>query len=280
MKIVFISLNVKPGFEFVDADFFKKLKKKINIKFCAILQSYYKKGGLYSYGKKFINNTTFKKLNTKWLKFNEEIKIEIIKHDIIILSPIHGSNEFVDFAKSLNKKVIIIDSGFNYDFYRRNNSDLIFFKGENSLKIHSTLNPKFPKKNIFLESCLQSEYIKNKYLDNKAKFLKKYRIKKEYVLFLPTGPQYHNQRFKEKYYDICKYLIKKNFHVVLKLHPTEHNTNKVTSNYNNSKSSDMFMNHKNLSICKQEDFYSAVKNAKHIFSTHTTAYVEVNLLQR
>ena len=62
MKVLFVSINAKPGFELSDALFVKYLKEKINITFCAFLQKYYKQGGFYSYDKKFINHKTFKKL--------------------------------------------------------------------------------------------------------------------------------------------------------------------------------------------------------------------------
>tara|TARA_Y100000816_G_C26085360_1_gene572629 strand:- start:78 stop:1334 length:1257 start_codon:yes stop_codon:yes gene_type:complete len=282
MKVLFVSINAKPGFELSDALFVEYFKKKINITFCAFLQKYYKQGGFYSYDKKFVNHKAFKKLKTVWLETKEELKILIIKHDIIIFSPVHGSDEFADFAKRYNKKVITIDSGFTYDFHPNNKSDLIFFKGINSKKTQMAQKPKSLKeKNILLESCLQSEFLKRKYLMSRKKFFKKYKIKKKkFVLFLPTGPQYHNKEYIEKYYKICKYLIGKNFHVLLKLHPTEYNINKITKNYSTKISSDVLTKSQNVTLCEQSDFYSAIKYAKHIFSTHTTAYVEVNLMKK
>ncbi len=282
MKVLFVSTNVKPGFELSDATFVKYLNKKINITFSAFLQKYYKKGGFYSYDKKFINHKSFEKLNTVWLENKEELKILIIKHDVIIFSPVHGSNEFVDFAKNYNKKVVIIDSGFNYDFYPKNKSDLIFFKGINSKKTQMAQKPKYLKeKNILIESCLQSEFLKKKYLMDKKKFFKKYKIeKKKFVLFLPTGPQYHDTKYLEKYFNICNFLLSKNFHVLLKLHPTEYNLNKISKYYSTSKSSDILIKLQNVTLCEQSDFYSAIKYAEFIFSTHTTAYVEVNLMKK
>lgn len=282
MKILFASLHTKPGFELTDVLFANYLKKKIDINFCAFSQKFYSKGGFYSYGNEFVNNEYFKKLNTKWMNYKEELKINILNHDVIIFSPIHGSREFVTFAKKHKKKVILLDSGFNYDFYPDNNADLIIFKGLNSMKVHFKHQQKYKnKQNFFIESCLQSIFLNKRYIMSKKQFLNKYKIKnKNYVLFLPTGPQYHDNKFKKKYKNICSFLIKKKFHLILKLHPSEYNKNKITNNYNKNNSYSLFKNYTNLTVCKQKDFYSAVKYAKYVFSTHTTAYVEVNLLQK
>ena len=211
MKVLFVSLHTKPGFELTDVLFVDYLKKKLSLKFCAFSSLYYKKGGFYSYGSKFVNKKIFKKLNTQWMSDQNELKINILEHDIIIFSPIHGSKEFINFAKKYNKKTILLDSGFNYDFYPNNNADLIFFKGLNSKKVHFRLNQKYKKKqNFFIESCLQSQFLKKNYLMGKKKIFNKYKIKnRNYVLFLPTGPQYHNREYKEKYKKIFNFLIKK-----------------------------------------------------------------------
>ena len=66
----------------------------------------------------------------------------------------------------------------------------------------------------------------------------------------------------------------------MKLHPTEYNLNKISKYYSTSKSSDMLIKLQNVTLCEQSDFYSAIKYAEFIFSTHTTAYVEVNLMKK
>ena len=83
-------------------------------------------------------------------------------------------------------------------------------------------------------------------------------------LFLPTGPQYHNKEYIEKYYKICKYLIDKNFHVLLKLHFSEYNINKITKNYSTKISSDVLTKSQNVTLCEQSDFYSAIKYANYL----------------
>ena len=62
----------------------------------------------------------------------------------------HGSDEFADFAKRYNKKVVTIDSGFTYDFHPNNKSDLIFFKRNKFKKTQMAQKPKsLKKKKIF-----------------------------------------------------------------------------------------------------------------------------------
>jgi len=279
---LFVSLNTKPGYEYTDANFATILNKKIDFTFCAFLQNYYGIEGFYSYTGKFIKDKIFKKLNTIWMNYKEELKLQIIQHDIIIFSPMHGSEEFVNFAKKIGKKVIIIDSGFNYDFYPNNKADLLIFKGENAKKIHLRHKQKYLKKSmITTEPALQSEFLKKKFLMSKKEFFQKYKIKKnKFVIFLPTGPQYHNENYTKKYINICKFLLKKNLHVILKLHPTEYNKNKPTKYRKKENSFNLFKKEKNITVCDQKDFYSAIKYASNIISIHTTAYVEVNLMQK
>ena len=109
----------------------QKLKNKLNIKFCCrLLDQYYGKGGFYSYSKKYKKDKLFTKLKTVWITNQEELKLEILNHDIIIFSPIHGSKKYSDYASEKGKKVIILDSRFNYDISPNIKADLILIKGE------------------------------------------------------------------------------------------------------------------------------------------------------
>ena len=87
LKILFVSLNTKPGFDYIDSILVKELKNKINIKFCCLLEQYYGEGGLYSYSKKYKKDKLFTKLKTVWITNQEELKLEILNHDVIIFSP-------------------------------------------------------------------------------------------------------------------------------------------------------------------------------------------------
>ena len=282
LKVLFVSLNAKPGFEYSDINFANTLKNKINFTFCAFQQNYYGVGGFYSYNKKFMSDKIFQKLNTIWINYKEELKYQIMYHDVVIFSPFHGSKEFADFAKKNGKIVVIIDSGFNYDFYPNNKADLSILKSENAKKVYLRHEQKNLNKNkIIISPCLQLEFLKNKFLISKEKFFKKYKIrKKNFILFLPTGPQYHNNKYTKKYFEICEFFLKKNFHVILKLHPTEYNKNKPTRYKKGTNSSYLFKNKKNITVCDQKDFYSAIKYARNIVSINTTAYVEVNLMNK
>ena len=72
--------------------------------------------------------------------------------------------------------------------------------------------------------------MKNKFLLSKKNFFKKYNIKKrDFILFLPTGPQYHKNEYIKLYKSICDLILKNNFHLILKLHPTELNEKKKLS---------------------------------------------------
>ena len=83
-----------------------------------------------------MSDKIFQKLNTIWINYKEELKYQIMYHDVVIFSPFHGSKEFADFAKKNGKIVVIIDSGFNYDFYPNNKADLSILKGENAKKVY------------------------------------------------------------------------------------------------------------------------------------------------
>ena len=62
---------------------------------------------------------------------------------------------------------------------------------------------------VLISSCLQSEMMKRKFLLSKKNFFKKYNIKnKNFILFLPTGPQYHQKNYKKLYKNICELIIK------------------------------------------------------------------------
>ena len=282
MKILFISLHAKPGFELTDILFANHLKKSMNFNFAAIEQSYYDIGGFFSYDKNYKKRKDFNKLNTIWVRYPEQLKELILEHDLIIMSPIHGSKDICDFAKEYNKKVILIDSAFNYDYYPNNKADLIFFKGENSKKVHLRHQQKYLKKSSIINNGgLQGKFIQDKHLLSKKDFFKKYKIKKKnIVMFLPTGPQHHTPEYLDKYYKICSFILKKNFHLILKLHPSEYNKNKITMRLKDEKSASIFKQKKNISICTQDDFYSAIKYSKHIFAINTTSYVEVNLMNK
>ena len=43
LKILFVSLNTKSGFDYIDQILVKELKNKFNIKFCCLLEQYYGK---------------------------------------------------------------------------------------------------------------------------------------------------------------------------------------------------------------------------------------------
>ena len=282
LKVLFVSLNAKPGFEYSDANFVNVLKKRINCTFCGIQQNYYSIGGFYSYDKKFIYDKFFQKLNTIWINYREELKYQILCHDVVIFSPFHGSELYADFAKKNGKTVVLIDSGFNYDFYPNNKADLSILKGENAKKVYLRHKQENLNKNkIIISSCLQQEFLKKKYLISKEKFFRKYKIKRQnFILFLPTGPQYHNNKYKKKYVDICKFFLKKKFHVILKLHPTEYNKRKITKYKTKTNSFSLFKKKKNITVCDQKDFYSAIKYARNVIAINTTAYVEVNLMEK
>ena len=68
--------------------------------------------------------------------------------------------------------------------------------------------------------------------------------------------------------------------MILKLHPTELNKNKITNYKKDENSLSIFKRNKNISLCDQADFYSAITHAKKIISIHTTAYVEVNMMHK
>ena len=282
LKILFVSLNTKPGFDYIDSILVKELKNKFNIKFCCLLEQYYGKGGLYSYSKKYKKDKLFTKLKTVWITNQEELKLEILSHDVIIFSPIHGSKKYSDYASEKGKKVLILDSRFNYDFPPNIKADLVLIKGERSKKILFMHEQKYLKNDdVLISSCLQSEMMKRKFLLSKKNFFKKYNIKnKNFILFLPTGPQYHQKNYKKLYKNICELIIKNNLHLILKLHPTELNKNKITNYKKDENSLSIFKRNKNISLCDQADFYSAITHAKKIISIHTTAYVEVNMMHK
>ncbi len=282
LKILFVSLNTKSGFDYLDSILAKELKNKISFKFCCVLDQYYDEGGFNAYSKKYKKDKIFKKLQTVWITKQEELKLEILNHDVIIFSPIHGSKELCDYASEKGKKVIVLDSRFNYDISPNIKANLILIKGERSKKILFMHDQKYLKKsNVLISSCLQSEMMKKKFLLSKKKFFKKYNIKKKnFILFLPTGPQYHKNQYRKLYKNICDLIIKNNFHLILKLHPTELNDKKKSIYKKGENSSSILKKITNLGLCDQADFYSAIMYAKKIISIHTTAYVEVNMMNK
>ena len=153
-----------------------------------LLEQYYGKGGLYSYSKKYKKDKLFTKLKTVWITNQQELKLEILSHDVIIFSPIHGSKKYSDYASEKGKKVLILDSRFNYDFPPNIKADLVLIKGERSKKILFMHEQKYLKNDdVLISSCLQSEMMKRKFLLSKKNFFKKYNIKnKNFILFLPT----------------------------------------------------------------------------------------------
>lgn len=282
LKILFVSLNTKAGFDYIDSNFAQNLKNKINFTFCCVLDQYYGVAGFHSYSKEYKKDKIFRNLQTVWIGYQEELKLEILNHDVIIFSPIHGSKEYFDYASKKGKKVIILDSRFNYDISPNIKANLVLIKGERSKKILFMHSQKYLKNsNILIGSCLQSEMMKKKFLLSKKEFFKKYNIKKKnFILFLPTGPQYHKNQYKKLYKNICDLILKNNFHLILKLHPTELNKKKKTIYKKVENSSSILKKNKNLSLCDQTDFYSAITHAKKIISIHTTAYVEVNMMHK
>ena len=82
----------------------------------------------------------FTKLKTAWITNQQELKLEILNHDVIIFSPVHGSKKYSDYANEKGKKVIIIDSRFNYDISPNIKADLILIKGERSKKFFLCMN--------------------------------------------------------------------------------------------------------------------------------------------
>ena len=282
LKILFVSLNTKAGFDYIDSNFAQNLKNKINFTFCCVLDQYYGVAGFHSYSKEYKKDKIFRNLQTVWIGYQEELKLEILNHDVIIFSPIHGSKEYFDYASKKGKKVIILDSRFNYDISPNIKANLVLIKGERSKKILFMHSQKYLKNsNILIGSCLQSEMMKKKFLLSKKEFFKKYNIKKKnFILFLPTGPQYHKNQYKKLYKNICDLILKNNFHLILKLHPTELNEKKKTIYKKGENSSSILKKNKNLSLCDQADFYSAIVHAKKIISIHTTAYVEVNMMHK
>ena len=46
LKILFVSLHTKAGFDYTDPNFAQKLNNKLNNKFCCVLDQYYTRGAL------------------------------------------------------------------------------------------------------------------------------------------------------------------------------------------------------------------------------------------
>ena len=71
LKILFISLNTKPGFDYIDSNLAQNLKNKINFTFCCVLDQYYGAAGFHTYSKEYKKDKIFKNLQTVWIS-NED----------------------------------------------------------------------------------------------------------------------------------------------------------------------------------------------------------------
>jgi len=277
VKYLFISHTVKQGFEFTDFNCYQNLKKYLKIKMICLSRDN-RLSFMPTYSSKIKSEISKNEKNIIWSKSEDDIKLKLIDHDIIIISNIKGSKIYSEFAKKIGKIVILLDTYFNQDYYGDPIADLIIFKNSNSKKIFDKINKK-NKYNFKISGCIQTLNLKKNLILNKKKFYEKYNLKKNKLncLFLPCGPQKHSNKFKEIYIKICDLINKNNYNTLIKLHPTEYNTPKLRKFYNKGKSNNI-LNKINHKVINPSDFYSAILNSKFILAINTNSFHEVNFL--
>ena len=222
-NIMYLSYQTKAGYEKNDLYFIKFLKNHLNIQFFAVSDK--GRSGFYTYKERYKNDKEFLSIDTFWLNSKLEIYYQILKFDIIIISSLHGSENFAKFCKKLDKKVIVIDSFFNQDYNTDIPADLFIFKGNYALKTYLNLSKKIISK-------LKYVVVYNRSILKKIYFqklnLKKYKLKhKKTCILFPHGPQYNIKKFyRDTLLKIIKIIKKNKFNLLVNLHPTYFNIKK------------------------------------------------------
>ncbi len=270
---MYLSYQTKAGYEKNDLYFIKFLKNHLNIQFFAVSDS--GRSGFYTYKERYKNDKEFLSIDTFWLNSRWEIYYQILKFDIIIISSLHGAENFAKFCKKLNKKVIVIDSFFNQDYNTDIPADLFIFKGNYALKTYLNLSK---KNNIKAKicGCIQSIYFEKNILSI-TKFKKKYKLKhKKTCVLFPHGPQYNIKKFyRDTLLKIIKIIKKNKFNLLVNLHPTFFNSKKKNL-YKNYQLDRILYKHK----IELGDFNNSIINSNISVAIASNVFQQVNILDR
>lgn len=276
-KILFISLHTKRGYEQNDVVLSNFLNKRFSVDFAAASHKFQKSSSNFLYNKGHKTDELFIKANTFWFDNFYEIKLKILEYDIVILSSLKQVTELIYFSRQLKKKVIIIDTQWNYDFDKNILADLFVFKNIFSARryIYQNKNYESYKLNYKIAGYPEIQSLSQKKI-SELSFRKKYKIKKKLALILSNGPQY----FVQKYYvdileKIKKTLFNNNFEIITKYHPTFFNQIKI-KNLNFPKKFNV-KNPLNVKSIKENDFINSIDYADIIVAISSNSSQIVNL---
>ena len=305
-KVLCFSATFYKGHEFKDLEIVNKLKKNnFDVSYCVKSNEMFKNytpesekkkinlikkiflknlfdnecgfNGLDIYYKKNIN---FVKNNTIWINKWTQLYKLIDNHEIIILGSFRDNLKIVSYARSKNKIVLVHKNPANFD------NDGCILPNIYCLKSNEekeTILTEIKKKKIYkvletdsieVTGSVQYNFDENQ-IDSKDIFFKKYNldINKKLFLFLPTGPQNHDEFFREDYIEICK-IISKNHNLLIKGHPTDYSKRKLNNFYNEKFSWEILC--PEVKVIQPEEFHKAIYYCDAGITIFSTVFLELN----
>ena len=226
------------------------------------------------------NEPEFKKRKVVWCYSWEDLKDQIKGSDIVIAGSNRNNERIVKYCK-INSIFLVIhknpasldpDTNIIPDLYILNNKDYL-----NRLKKFKYFSKNDYLKKIKVLGSLQYSYLL-KYFENKSKhFFYKYGFNKnkKIIIFYGEGPQFIYGEYINKIKEINKIFKKSIFQLIYKPHPSEYSGRKKQF----SKSSTEYIK-KNIPICKEKDYPSALKHAYAGLSFYGSISYELNIFKK
>lgn len=226
------------------------------------------------------NETEFKKRKIEWCYSWEDIKNQIRGSDIVIAGSNRNNERITKYCKinsiflAIHKNPASLDPDTNVipDLYILNNKDFL-----NRLKKFKYFSKNDYQEKIKVLGSLQHLYLL-KHLNNKSKFFfKKYGLSesKKLIVLYGEGPQFFNNEYIKKIKEINKIFKKSSFQLIYKPHPSEYSGRKIYF----SKTSTEFIK-KNIPICEDKDYPSALKNCYGGLSFFGSISYELNIFKK
>ncbi|MAJ45226.1 MAG: hypothetical protein CMF96_10855 [Candidatus Marinimicrobia bacterium] len=296
-KFLILTYWLYIGFEKTDIQLVRKLRRNKN---CLVTYAVFTEGLIKDDARKrnyfskfpcisesFKDDKDFKEANAIWINSFGHLDKLIKDHDIIITGAFRGMDYFLAYIRYQDKILISHQNPANLEIcFAKYLPNQLYLHNEIINNIYSQSIKKKKIKKIFKSDNFKItgsvQYCQTTKEEKKDKifFYEKYGLdlNKELIMFLPPNPASMFPHVLESYKKITDILLEKPFNLMLKLHPTDRQKRKISS-YDSRKESWEVINMK-LKVVEDNDFYKILKYSKFVISLGTTAFQDINILNK
>ena len=291
MNIFVFSAVYHPGWEKVDLNLIKELKRRGHSVIHAVLGEEYLEYlpfGSPVFPKRYKNDNDFLELNTKWVKSNFEIFNLIDQVDMLVIGNSKGVNEFMKYAKLTNKLLVLHSYTFGPEF-RKSGADAFCISGKfyKTFCIRQGHKPETIHITGSVHTDLAFDVLKD---DDRNKFCQDYNLdpSKKIAIWYPSSPAIHSLYYQNLYQKICNTILENpKFNLLIKGHPWDYVcldmiSRKTIRSYgqeNGGKASwELLM--PGAIVCKPEDHYRAIKFCDVGVSINSSVYTHFPLFRK